>query len=247
MSIEVKEIAPTKKELEKYVKFGIDLYRGNDCFVPPLIADDVESLTPGKNPAYEFCEAQSFMAFRDNKPAGRITAIINRRQNERTGKQEMRFGFVDFIDDPEVVDALFAAAEQWGRARGMNTIIGPMGFSDMDHEGMLIEGFEEMGTMATIYNYDYYPRHMERMGYAKDADWIEFRIAIPDSIPDKYQRIANLVSAKYGLRTIKFTSRKKLKETYGRPLFKLINETYDKLYGYSPSPNGKSNTTSTNT
>lgn len=165
MSIEIKTVSPTRRELNGYVKFGIDLYEGNDCYVPPLVFDEVETLMPQKNPAFEFCRAQSFMAYRDGKAAGRITAIINDKVNERTGRLQARFGFVDFVDDPVVVDALFNAAEQWSREQGMAEIVGPMGFSDMDHEGMLVEGFDEMGTMATIYNYPYYPEHMDKMGY----------------------------------------------------------------------------------
>ena len=234
MSIIVKPINAKKSEIKKYVQFGIDLYKGNDCYVPPLVFDEVDSLLPDKNPAFDFCKAQSFMAYRDNKPVGRITAIINNIVNERTGEKTMRFGWVDFIDDNEVVDALFNAAEEWGRSQGMTTIIGPMGFSDMDHEGMLVDGFNEMGTMATIYNYPYYPTHMERMGFEKDADWVEFRITIPEAVPEKHQRIADIVRRKYNLRTVKFTSRKKLKEKYGQALFDLINEAYDKLYGFSP-------------
>ena len=234
MSIVVKPINPTKKELKKYIKVGTDLYKGNDYFVPPLIFDEIDSLRPEKNPAFEFCRAQSFIAYRDDKPVGRITAIINDIVNQRTGEKTMRFGWVDFIDDKEVVDALFKTAEDWGRKQGMTSIVGPMGFSDMDHEGMLVYGFNELGTMATIYNHPYYPTHMERMGYTKDADWIEFRITIPDAIPDKHQRIADIVRKKYNLRTVKFTSRKKLKDTYGQALFDLINDAYDKLYGYSP-------------
>ena len=202
--------------------------------MPPLIFDDVNTLTPGKNPAFEFSEAQSFMAYRDGKPAGRITAIINRLLNEKTGRQEARFGFVDFIDDPEVSRALFETAEQWARERGMKRIIGPMGFSDMDHEGMLVEGFEEMGTMATIYNYPYYPKHLEAMGYTKDTDWVEYRITIPDKLPEKMERIAEIVLKKYQLRIVKYTSRKKLAEKYGEDLFRLINDAYADLYGYSP-------------
>ena len=174
------------------------------------------------------------MAYRDGKPAGRILAIVNEVANERSGRKQARFGFVDFTDDAEVVDALFGAAEDWARQQGMTEIIGPMGFTDMDHEGMLVEGFEEMGTMATIYNYPYYMDHMVRRGYVKDADWVEFRIAIPDSIPDKYQRISDIVKRKYNLKVVKFTSRKKLKDQYGHALFKLINEAYDQLYGYCP-------------
>lgn len=234
MSVIVKPITPKKSELKKYVQFGIDLYKGNDCYVPPLVFDEIDTLRPDKNPAFDFCRAQSFMAYRDNKPVGRITAIINDVVNQRTGEKTMRFGWVDFIDDKEVADALFKAAEDWGRNQGMTSIVGPMGFSDMDHEGMLIDGFNELGTMATIYNHAYYPTHMERMGYVKDADWVEFRITIPDTVPDKYQRIAEIVRKKFNLRTVKFTSRKKLKDAYGQALFELINDAYDKLYGYSP-------------
>lgn len=234
MSIEIRSVSPDRKELKKYVKFGIDLYRGNDCYVPPLIFEEIETLMPSKNPAFDFCEAQSFMALRDGVPAGRITAIINRVVNERTGKREARFGFVDFVDDAEVVDALFRAAEEWSRQRGMTEMVGLMGFIDMDHEGMLIDGFDELGTMATIYNYPYYPVHMERMGYKPDVDWVEYRMTVPDSVPDKYLRIASLVERKYGFKTLHYTSRSRLKADYGRAIFDLINVAYDGLYGYSP-------------
>lgn len=234
MSIIVEAIKPTKSNLKTFVKFGIDLYKGNSCFVPPMISDDVETLMPDKNPAFDYCRAQAFMAWRDNRPVGRIVAIINDLVNERSDKKEARFGFVDFVDDSEVVDALFGAAEEWARQQGMNEIVGPMGFTDMDHEGMLIEGFNEMGTMATIYNYDYYPRQIERIGYVKDVDWVEYRIEVPTEVPEKFQRIADIVAKKYGLRSVKFTSRRKIKEQYGQALFDLINEAYDELYGYSP-------------
>ncbi|MDE5827668.1 MAG: N-acetyltransferase [Duncaniella sp.] len=172
------------------------------------------------------------MAYRDGKPAGRITAIINDRLNESTGKKQARFGFVDFINDNDVVDELFATAEQWARDRGMTEIIGPMGFTDMDREGMLVEGFDEMGTMATIYNYPYYPRHVERLGYKKDTDWVEYRITVPEKVPEKMTRIAEIVLKKYNLRILKYTSAKKIKDDYGHALFHLINEAYANLYGY---------------
>ena len=230
----VNPIGTSKKELKKYVQFGIDLYKGNPYFVPPLIFDDVATLSPEKNPAFEHCTAQCFMAYRDGKPVGRITAIINDLVNLKDGEKVCRFGFVDFIDDKEVVDALFEAVEKWGKQRGCTSLIGPMGFSDMDHEGMLVEGFDEMGTMATIYNYPYYPEHMERMGFKKDVDWVEYRMTVPDSVPEKYLRIADIVTRKYGLKVKKYTSRKKIKEEYGVALFELINEAYADLYGYSP-------------
>lgn len=232
--IKIEEIAPTKKDLKKFVKFGIDLYEGNPYYVPPLIRDDVNTLRPAKNPAFDFCEAQSFMAYSGGRPVGRITAIINHRVNDRTGSKDLRFGFLDFIDDANVSKALFDAAIKWGKQRGMTSIVGPMGFTDMDHEGMLVEGFAETGTMATIYNYPYYATHLENLGFKKDADWVEFRMTVPKAIPDKYQRISDIVRKKYNLRTLKYTSRKKLKNDYGVALFELINKAYDELYGYSP-------------
>lgn len=234
MSVNVVAIPHEPKPLKKFVRFGIDLYSQSPYFVPPLIFDEVETLMPDKNPAFEYCDAQAFMAYREGKPVGRIAVIINNVVNERSGKKEARFGFVDFVDDAEVSAALFAAAEDWARQHGMSEMIGPMGFTDMDHEGMLVDGFDEMGTMATIYNYPYYPEHLSRLGYVKDVDWVEYRVDVPSEVPEKFKRISNIVREKYGLRSIKFTSRKKLKEQYGQPLFDLINEAYDKLYGYSP-------------
>lgn len=234
MAVEIREINPTKSELKKYTEFGIDLYKDNPYYVPPLLKDDVETLSPGKNPAFDHCRAKSWMAFRDGKPVGRITGIINSLVNERSGRNDVRFGFTDFIDDDEVADALFDTLARWGRDNGMTSIVGPMGFTDLDHEGMLTFGFEELGTMATIYNYPYYPRQMERMGFTPDAEWVEYRITVPDELPDQLARVGEIVKRKYGLRTIKYTSGKKIKEDYGVALFELINEAYDKLYGYSP-------------
>lgn len=234
MSITVEAVKPTKSALKKFVNFGIRLYKDNPCYVPPLVSDEVETLMPDKNPAFDYCRAQAFMAWRDNRPVGRIVAIVNDLVNSRSGRKEARFGFVDFIDDPEVVDALFKAAEDWARDQGMTEMVGPMGFTDMDHEGMLVEGFDEMGTMATIYNYAYYPEHLQRMGYVKDADWVEYRVTVPEQVPEKFLRIAEIVKKKYNLRSVKFTSRRKIKQQYGQALFDLINEAYDSLYGYSP-------------
>lgn len=234
MSVFVHPIATDRDQISQYVQFPIDLYRNNPYYVPPLVTDQIATLTPESNPAFDFCEAQSFMAWRNGEPVGTITAIINRAANEKTGKQQMRFGFMDFIDDKEVVDELFDAVAKWGRQKGMTEMVGPVGFTDMDPEGMLIEGFEETGTMATIYNYPYYPAHMQRMGFVKDVDWIEFRMTVPDAIPEKYARIAEIVARKYNLRVLKFTSRKKIKEQYGQAIFQLVNEAYSDLYGFVP-------------
>ena len=237
MAVEIKVIPKDRKSLRKFVQFGIDLYKGNDCYVPPLVSDDVATLSPEKNPAFDFCEAEYFMAFRDGKPVGRIAAIIHRISNEEHGKKEMRFGFVDFIDDEEVSRALFYAAAGWGKSKGMESMIGPLGFSDMDYEGMLVEGFDELSTMATIYNYPYYPRHMERMGFEKKADWVEFSMKVPDAIPDKHVRIAEIVKQKYGLKVVKYNDRKKAVAEIGRPLFELINESYKELFEFTQLTN----------
>ncbi|MDE7237770.1 MAG: GNAT family N-acetyltransferase, partial [Paramuribaculum sp.] len=152
MSVEIRQVnIRSRRELKKFVEFGNSLYKGNDCYVPPLLMDEVETFNPDKNPAFEFCDAQLFMAYRDGKPVGRIAAIINNKVNETKGSREARFGWIEFVDDNEVVDALMDAAESWARERGMTDMIGPMGFTDMDHEGMLTFGFDELGTIATIY------------------------------------------------------------------------------------------------
>lgn len=234
MSVFVHPIASDSDQLLQYIHFGIDLYKDNACYVPPLIVDQLATLSPDKNPASEFCDSQSFMAFRNGEPVGTMTAIINKAANEKTGLRQLRFGFMDFIDDAEVVDALFDAVSAWGRERGMTEMVGPVGFTDLDQEGMLIEGFDEMGTMATIYNYPYYKDHMERLGFEKDADWVEYRITIPDAIPEKYSRIADIVAKKYGLSVKKYTSRKKIAREYGRAIFELVNEAYADLYGFVP-------------
>ncbi len=200
--------------------------------MPPLIIDQIATLDPDSNPASDFCESQSFMAFDNGEPVGTITAIINRASNAKTGLKQMRFGFMDFIDNAEVVDALFDAVTEWGKERGMTEMVGPVGFTDLDPEGMLIEGFDEMGTMATIYNYPYYVDHMKRLGFEKEVDWIEFRIAVPDSIPEKFQRIGEIVAKKYNLRVLKFTSRDKIRKEYGHAIFDLVNEAYADLYGF---------------
>ena len=231
--IEIKQIEPTKANLRKFTQFQIDLYDGNPYFVPPLISDDVATLLPEENPAFDFCEAAYFMAFRDGKPVGRIAAMINKQVNEKSNSKDARFGFIDFIDDPEVSAALLKAAEDWGRKKGMTKIIGPLGFTDLDHEGMLVGGFEELSTMATIYNYPYYAEHLEKHGYKKESDWVEFLMEVPDSIPEKYNRIAEIVKKKYNLKVLKYTNRKRIKKEYGHALFHLINDAYKDLYQYS--------------
>lgn len=231
MSVVIKEVT-TKKELKQFVKFNIDLYKGNPYHVPGIISEEMTTLSKKKNPAFEVCDAAYFLAYKDGKIAGRIAAIVNHRSNETWDQKYGRFGFVDFIDDVEVVDTLFKAAEDWVKAQGMDAIQGPMGFTDLDHEGMLIEGFDQLGTMATIYNHPYYPVHMERLGYVKDQDWKEFKIYIPDGIPEKHQRISQIVMKKYGLRVLKFKNRKEV-WPYAQQIFETLNESYRPLYGFA--------------
>lgn len=231
MSVEVREVKG-KKELRKFVKFNIDLYKDNPYHVPGLVDEELVTLDQTKNPAFEVCDAVYFLAYKDGKIAGRIAGMVNRRSNETWNQKYARFGFVDFIDDEEVVNALFGAVEKWARGQGMEAIQGPMGFTDLDHEGMLIEGFDQLGTMATIYNYPYYPRHMKRLGYEKDQDWHEFKIYIPDSIPEKHLRIGEIVKKKYGLKTMKF-SRSKDIMPYAQKVFETLNAAYTPLYGFA--------------
>ena len=235
MAVEIRELQPTKRNLLKFVHFPIDkLYQDSKYFVPPLVSDELNTLRPDKNPAFDFCEAVYYMAYRDGKPVGRVAGIINHVCNERSGKKEARFSYIDFIDDAEVVDALIDAVTQWGKSKGMEHLTGPLSFTDMDPEGMLIEGYDRVGTSGGIYNYPYYPKHMERLGFVKDADWVELLITIPKEIPEKMNRISNLVAQRYNLETIKYTSRKKLVADYGDAIFKLINVAYDEIFGYSP-------------
>lgn len=235
MAIEIREIKPTRSELRKFVRFPIDvLYHDHDCYVPDLVSDEIDTLTPGKNPAFDFCESVYYMAYRDGEPVGRIAGIINRVVNDRGNKHEARFGFVDFIDDAEVVDALFAAVAHWGRNKGMTRLTGPLGFTDMDPEGMLVEGYSELGTQATIYNHPYYVRHMERMAFEKDVDWVEYKVTVPPQVPERMARIAALVAQRQELHCVKYTNRRRLVADYGEALFQLVNEAYDNLFGYSP-------------
>lgn len=230
MSVIIKKVT-SKDDLMKFIQFGIDLYKGNEYFVPPLIYDERATLNRSKNPAFDHCDATYFLAYRDGEIVGRIAVIINYKSNERWNQKHARFGFVDFIDDEDVVDSLFGAAESWARSRGMEKIHGPLGFTDLDHEGMLIEGFDRMGTMATIYNYPYYQKHMERMGYVKDKDWVEFLIQIPPEVPERFSRMGEIVKKRFGM-TVKHLQRKQDVYPYAREMFILINNAYKDLYGY---------------
>lgn len=233
MAVEIKKVT-TKAELKKFIRFNYEFYKDNPYSVPDLYDDMLNTFSPQKNAAFEFCEADYFLALRDGKIVGRVAAIINRRANDTWNKHTVRFGWIDFIDDIEVSTALIDTVKQWGRERGMTEIEGPLGFTDMDAEGMLIEGFDQLSTMATIYNYPYYPQHMERLGMEKSADWVEMKIYVPDHIPEKHQRISQIIARKYNLHTRKIKSKKEIRETgIAHDIFRLINDAYTPLFGYS--------------
>lgn len=232
MSVEIRKVQ-TKKELKEFIHFANDLYKGDEYYAPSLISDDYNTFDPKKNGAFDFCQAQMFLAYKEGKVAGRVMAIINNRANETWKVKQVRYGWIDFINDEEVAKALLDAVAAWGKERGMTDIAGPLGFTDFDPEGMLVEGFERVATIIGIYNYPYYPQILEKLGYTKETDWIEYRITIPDELPERYYKYADIVIAKNKLNVSKVTRRMVNKENYGRKFFKLINETYYKLYGFS--------------
>ena len=233
--IEIKRVE-NKRDLETFIQFRYDLYRGNAYDAPNLHSDEINTLSKDKNSAFDFCDAEYFLALRDGKVVGRVAAIINHRYNKQWDRPAVRFGWIDFIDDIEVSRALLKAVEDYGREKGMKEIIGPLGFTDMDPEGMLTYGFDQLGTMATLYNYDYYPRHMEQMeGYEKDNDYVEYKVFVPkEGMPEKMKRVAELTMQRYNLHVKKLTKQDvygPLK--YGHRVFRVINKTFGHLYGYS--------------
>lgn len=232
-AIEIKKVTD-KRDLETFIQFHYDLYRGDEYAVPNLHSDEVRTLSRDKNAAFEFCEADYFLALRDGKVVGRVAAIINSRANSKWNRKRVRFGWIDFVDDIEVSRALLDTVEQWGRERGMTEIVGPLGFTDMDPEGMLTMGFDQLGTQFTIYNYPYYPEHMERLGgWEKDNDYVEYRMDVPEVIPEKYAKIADMITERYNLRVKKITRRDVNELGYGQRIFDVINATFKDLYGYS--------------
>ena len=232
MKIIIKEVK-SKKALKKFVSFPYKLYKGNKYWIPQLIKDEMKLFQKEKNPAFEFCDVKLWLAYKDEKVVGRIVGFINYRFIEKWHDKYCRFGWIDFIDDENVSKALINTVENWAKENGMEAVHGPLGFSDLDPEGMLIEGFEELGTIATIYNYPYYPEHLKKLGYNKDADWVEYEIKVPDKVPEKIERIANIVLKKNKLRILYASKIKELKP-YMSDLFHMLNTAYKELYGFVP-------------
>jgi len=232
LSIEIKEVL-SKSDLKKFIKFPFEIYKDSPYWIPPLIFDEINTLSRDKNPAFEYCDAKLLLAYKDNKIAGRIAGIINKKFNQLWNKKTVKFGWIDFIDDKEVVDSLFNAIIDWAKEKGMEEIHGPLGFTDFDYEGMLIEGFNETGTLATIYNYPYYPEHMTRMGFTKEVDWVEYEIKVPEKMPEKIERLTEIIKQRLKIRVF---DAKKGKDflPYGQEVFQMFNDAYRNLFGFVP-------------
>lgn len=230
--IEIVEVK-TKKQLKQFVEFPNKLYKGNKYYCPPMASDEVNTFIPGKNPAFDFCESRQYLAYKDKKIVGRIAGIISYAHNERQNTKQIMFGRYDAIDDIEVAKALFNAVKQYGLEKGMTEMIGPHGFCDTDREGMLIDGFEEKNLSITIYNYPYYQQHMEKMGFVKDVDWVEYQLTMPKEINPKLIKIANHVQERYGYQVKKFKNTKEINK-YAKEALNVVNEAFNELYAYVP-------------
>jgi len=229
MTIRIKEVT-TKSDLRKFIDFPLQLYRNHPYFVPSLVSDEMTTLDPSKNPAFEYCEARYWLAFKGNKIVGRVAGIFNRQHIDKWQQPFMRFGWIDFIEDLNVAGALMSKVEEWAKEKHLEAIHGPMGFTNLDHEGMLVDGFDELGTMVTIYNYSYYPMFIEKLGYKKDCDSIEYEIKVPEKIDPRISKAAEVVLRRNKLSLPRFTNKHKMLK-FAPEIFGLINAEYAHLYG----------------
>ena len=222
-----------KRSMRDFLRVPEGIYRGCPQYVPDWQSDTINFFNPRKNPGLEFSDVQGFVAYRHREAVGRIVGIINRRANERWQVKNVRFSMIEFIDDLAVSRALIAAVEQWGREQGMQKLQGPMGITDFDKEGMLVEDFHLTGALSSYYNLEYYPRHMEQLGLQKEADWLHIRINIPEEVPAKYARVAQYCREQIGLRVVKKTAHELIEGGFGHKVFQLLNEAYKPIFGYS--------------
>jgi hypothetical protein len=230
MRVTIQEVI-SGKDLKRFVKFPFKLFKSCKYWVPPLIQDEIGILNKNKNPAFDYCEARYWLAYKGSEIAGRIAGIINHRSNEKWGQRLVRIGWVDFIDDKEVSQQLFATVENWAKERDMEGVHGPLGFTDMDNEGLLIEGFDKLPTISNIYNYPYYKEHFEELGYVKDEDWLQYIFNASQAIPEKVKRINQLIMQKYNLKILKFKSVREV-VARGREVFEVLNASFAHLYGF---------------
>jgi GNAT superfamily N-acetyltransferase len=232
MDMQIREVT-NLKELKSFIHFPHGLYRGNPYWVPALTFDELNTLRRDKNPAFEYCEARYWLAYRQGRMVGRVAAILNRRHVEKWKQPYLRFGWIDFIDDPLVSATLLQTVEAWAKETGMTAVHGPLGFTDLDREGMLVEGFDELATLATLYNYPYYPVHMEKLGYTKDTDWVEYEITVPPEPNETIARIADIALRRNKLKLLEVPNKKGLLR-YAKELFRLLEDEYKHLYGVVP-------------
>ncbi len=232
MPIEIREVT-TKRQLKTFINFPLSLYDKNPYWVPPLYFDEVNTLDWDKNPAFAVNQARYWLAYQDHQVVGRIAGIYNPPYIEKWGKRNLRFGWIDFIDDEDVSAALMKTVEEWARSLAMEAVHGPLGFTDLDPEGMLIEGFNELGTMALIYNHAYYPEHLKKLGYQKEVDWLEYEILVPETPIEKISRAAEIVLKRNNLHVLE-AKRKKDLLAYTEELFDLLEQEYGQLFGTVP-------------
>lgn len=234
MSIVIKEVK-TQKEIKQFAKLPYQLYKNHPYWVPQLISDEVKSLMPEHNPAFDFCQTKFWLAYKNGTCVGRIGGIINPLLIEKTEEKIARFTRVEFIDDEAVADALFSTVIAWAKENQSIGINGPLGFSNLDHQGLLIEGHDHLASAASDYHFDYYKKHYDRLGFEKEIDWLEFRITFPDALPDKALRVEEMIKKRFNLTVVEFESRKEM-DPYKERIFTVFNQAFGKLYGTYPLP-----------
>ncbi|PTT74665.1 MULTISPECIES: GNAT family N-acetyltransferase [unclassified Chryseobacterium] len=227
--IEVKN----SEQLKQFVRFPMDLYKNNPYYVPSLINDEIKIWSTKENPALQYSEAKQFLAYKNSKVVGRIALMINHKEERELGIRKVRFGWIDFIDDEKVSQALIGKAVEYAKEKNIGKIEGPMGFTNLDKAGMLTLGFDKLATMIGIYNHDYYPKHLEKLGLTKEKEWVEFEIMFPDSLPEKIYKFNELISQKYHLKVLRFKSKEEILQ-YVDAMFDLLDETYKHLSTYTP-------------
>ncbi|MBQ6244973.1 MAG: N-acetyltransferase [Bacteroidales bacterium] len=235
MSIEIRPVR-NRRELRKFVLFPEKLYKNNPYYVPPLVFDQMDTLDQEKGAAQEFCDSELYLAYKDGELAGRVAAIVNHKANEQWNHKEVRFGWYDFIEDPEVAKALMDKVEEFGRKHRMESVVGPLGFTDFDPEGMLVEGFDRVSTMALIYNFPYYNDYLEQMGFGKDTDWIEYRVTVPTVMPERWPRLEKIIKERANVHLRPLTRKIIREEDYGMKVFRCINDCYKDLYNFTVLP-----------
>ena len=235
MSIEIRPVR-NRRELRKFVLFPEKLYKNNPYYVPPLVFDQMDTLDQQKGAAQEFCDSELYLAYKDGELAGRVAAIVNHKANEQWNHKEVRFGWYDFVDDREVSKALMDKVEEFGRKHGMESVVGPLGFTDFDPEGMLVDGYDRLSTMALIYNFPYYNDHLDAMGFGKDADWIEYKVQVPTVMPERWPRLEKIIMERAGVHLRPLTRKIIREEDYGHKVFRCINDCYKDLYNFTVLP-----------